>query len=1835
LFIDCGNFRLNFFFAFSQAQDSGQGIRFAKANGAHLAYQIERWDRGNQLAEIWVRVDTVYGYNGSQYFTMYWGNPSVGSASNGNVVFDTANGFVGVWHLNEGSGNAVDASVNSLTGTTHSGVGYSKSGGIGTSDSMDGTNNGYFDMGTSANYNMNTNKRLTVSAWVNHGNATMGAWEGIAGRWNWAGGTTWREFDLFGGSGTLGFCISTDGSDGTKTTVSANTSVTNGTWNYITGALDGTNMIIYQNGASQNSAAKTDVYYASAANMIVGSMGVASSQNWNGKIDEVRLEKVARTNDWVKLCYENQKPNQTLISTNDYSKWAFSRNITVNTSGITTTNLIGFPMLVRLTSSNFDFNQAQSSGQDIRFSKADGTHLPYQIERWSQGSQVAEIWVKIDTVLSNNSTQYFKMYWGNSTASDSSNGYVVFDTANGFAGVWHLGETGNTTAGGYADATYNANNGTGTSTTSSQVTAAVGNGQTFDGSTKYVTVANATTLNPGYMTVSVWANPTAWATDLESIVSKQTSGTPWPPFDFRKTIGASTIEAAATVSGTSYTVAGGTVSTGSWQYLTFTFDGTNLTVYNNGVQSGTAVHSGTLSAGTSVMTFGQNSTVASRMFNGIIDEVQMSKIARSVDWIRMCYETQRPTGNTVVTSDSADAFRPLSIKRNAGMDTVIVWTNRWAVKFLKAKGGGIGFLGADTASASNQIASNMFYLLYNGGESDAGTGTLTMLDSSIVFMRMRQVVTVSSQPFTIDYTVLGSGRMYVRATTYASSALSGGLEFRAASNTSSHYDNVYYGSSASSCSWMLHEDSTAGNYDLLLVPFMPWIQADQEPSSSSAIGIKSSGWSMPSGSRQTWEFMIDFSHKSLHDSTVALKYANDYRNPDTMSFYTGTPLLEKAWEDRLLGHWKLDENAGDTAGDNSSSGNIGFIRGGHHWTNGKVGWADSLDGTDSITVAPSTNFNGSPAFTIMGWIKPGSALSTSSVIFKKYSSTNNGYKLTGASGGQLLFTLNNGGSGVSLQGKTVIGVGQWYHVAARLTCGLDTMKLYVNGVLDTTLYGSFSAYPGISTDSVVMGKGYNGVLDDMRFYNQDVWDQQVRAISLKGYSPVNGIYDLRDDNNSTVNCVLDGSMYNHYLPVFQMQNYWSASLPAQVYLDGTQLTSGVDYYASLDANIKTLTVGLNRTINRESNVYISASNAIGVTLTNTMPKMYWGKTTNGSTDYIWVQNFSGDVFGSSAANQFFFDWNMNKGGNKGGEMSFMASSKISPNAKIDTVNGTNLISGADDIQTSTMGYSCLNIGTTYPRSTRDIKNAFTYSVAESSCVRVKLLINSRDVSDSFNIATQWTIYPTGQAFRWDSIYTTKTINHTYHGFYEDNAATKTPYSNEPEKRVAVSSPTLQDFVATFLGFKNSGGFVANPWLKDTLSTASDAYRTGYDFDDLTTNPLTIWNLPPLQIAFYLDMQCPTISSGHMDSVGKGVQYITPLTMTNGTLVTNSVGDLNGDGFNEREGAYVVAADNANTSRFTLHARQAGGSYTTDTTRYYPAFRITNYYGATEPQYIMVNSVLKTKDYGYNVYLNKTNKEVVIQLNQIIYTDADIYISYDKTLAVTMTNFRGMSGDRNDTLRWRTESEEDNLGFYVYKRVKPQFLDSLYAQLSLGKRAAAGTDSADNAMQCLQKGIVSYADTGWKKVNPQIIMGAKQGVSYGPRNYSFVDYDVYNDILYEYRLEAIDYHSNIDLYKQLAQVKPGRIVPLTFALAGNFPNPFRAVTNIRFALPVKTEVSLYIFNLQGRLVRTLLSGQHFDAGYYKSMWNGRDDKDRPVAGGPYIYRFVTPKFTKANIMMFVK
>lgn len=69
---------------------------------------------------------------------------------------------------------------------------------------------------------------------------------------------------------------------------------------------------------------------------------------------------------------------------------------------------------------------------------------------------------------------------------------------------------------------------------------------------------------------------------------------------------------------------------------------------------------------------------------------------------------------------------------------------------------------------------------------------------------------------------------------------------------------------------------------------------------------------------------------------------------------------------------------------------------------------------------------------------------------------------------------------------------------------------------------------------------------------------------------------------------------------------------------------------------------------------------------------------------------------------------------------------------------------------------------------------------------------------------------------------------------------------------------------------------------------------------------------------------------------------------------------------------------------------------------------------------------------------------------------------------------------------------------------------------------------------------------------------------------------------------------------------------------NYPNPFNPTTTISFSIPEESNVELSIYNIKGQKIKSLLSDQK-EPGEHTIVWNGKDDNNKPVSSGVYLYK----------------
>lgn len=94
------------------------------------------------------------------------------------------------------------------------------------------------------------------------------------------------------------------------------------------------------------------------------------------------------------------------------------------------------------------------------------------------------------------------------------------------------------------------------------------------------------------------------------------------------------------------------------------------------------------------------------------------------------------------------------------------------------------------------------------------------------------------------------------------------------------------------------------------------------------------------------------------------------------------------------------------------------------------------------------------------------------------------------------------------------------------------------------------------------------------------------------------------------------------------------------------------------------------------------------------------------------------------------------------------------------------------------------------------------------------------------------------------------------------------------------------------------------------------------------------------------------------------------------------------------------------------------------------------------------------------------------------------------------------------------------------------------------------------------------------------------------------------------------------------------LPEAFALSQNYPNPFNSSTTIEFDLPLRSHVTLTVYNILGQEVTQLID-RKLSAGTHRVTWDGRGDKGRTAASGVYLYKLTTGNYSRTRKMVLLK
>ena len=343
------------------------------------------------------------------------------------------------------------------------------------------------------------------------------------------------------------------------------------------------------------------------------------------------------------------------IDSDDLANWKHKGSIWINTTpdganATAGTEVHEFPLCVRLYGDTFDFSQCQNDGNDLRFTLAEtGTSLAYEIDTWDPKAGFAVLWVRIPTIRGND-RQEITLHWGNAAARPGSKGQSVFNESNGFASVWHLGET-------LADSTGAIES----KDTGTRVTAGtLGQARLFSqnhglsmgekieglpiGSEPHTTEAWVMIDRPN-STIVAWGNEKAQG----KVVMQYRS--------------------PSRINMDCY-FSGGNIATSrdvpmhTWQHIVYTYSPEATRIYIDGKLIDEGLNRKPVLAIESPARFYVGGWYDRYDFEGIIDELRLSSVARDAAWIHLQHENQKPNSTlcgSLVKKGSANAEPQLKV----------------------------------------------------------------------------------------------------------------------------------------------------------------------------------------------------------------------------------------------------------------------------------------------------------------------------------------------------------------------------------------------------------------------------------------------------------------------------------------------------------------------------------------------------------------------------------------------------------------------------------------------------------------------------------------------------------------------------------------------------------------------------------------------------------------------------------------------------------------------------------------------------------------------------------------------------------------------------------------------------------------------------------------------------------------------------------------------------------------------------------------------------------------------------------------------------------------------
>ncbi|MFW9894231.1 MAG: DUF2341 domain-containing protein [Candidatus Thorarchaeota archaeon] len=641
-----------------QVQSDGDDIAFWNGSG-WLDHEIEFFDQnfnpnyGKLVA--WVRIPILYYYKDTTIY-MYYGNHTLCSQESSNGVWD--NDFNFVLHMNQ------DPTVSDILDSSSNGFDFNveTGGGMTSNDLVDGQtgkaiafdgNDDFIYLPRSEDFSGSTDK-MTFEFWLMLPNGVPAVRDTLA-----RPARTTRSPHLYFLQ-EFNFEIETSSTSTVKSAESFQTVI--GRWVHFACVWDGTGGGVHQifiNGTLNNEDSTpltgTHVDWDTISigtddDPTDGPGGNADSARFlEVTLSEFRLSKVVRSADWIATEYNNQYDTDSFYSISarihvrrpipedyQYLKMIFIDHNKVSGSS----DLINFPILISINDEDLH-DDVQPDGDDIAF--WNGTvWLDHEIELFDQNynSTHAQLitWVRIPQLRHDEDTLIY-MYYGNSTLCSQESSSGVWDS--NYVGVWHLLESNGDAVDSTIYREHGAISGAVEQSSSGKINSAynfytdgtVNVGDPVDGHLDFDENTD--------FTVSFWLNIDTTTTVKQRPLYKGGSSLSDGGYNFETSTSGDLINFYVCDEISRVGSYSAPITYDQWTYITGVVDRKNDYIYiykdNSVITGGVSLSSvgGSLKNDVNLQFPWENSYL-----DGLIDEVRISNIRRSTEWIATEYNSQ-------------------------------------------------------------------------------------------------------------------------------------------------------------------------------------------------------------------------------------------------------------------------------------------------------------------------------------------------------------------------------------------------------------------------------------------------------------------------------------------------------------------------------------------------------------------------------------------------------------------------------------------------------------------------------------------------------------------------------------------------------------------------------------------------------------------------------------------------------------------------------------------------------------------------------------------------------------------------------------------------------------------------------------------------------------------------------------------------------------------------------------------------------------------------------------------------------------------------------------------